>query len=209
MELLYSDDRIVVCVKPAGVLSTDEPGGVPELVRGALGDPNAIVRTVHRLDRAVSGLMVLARTSRAAADLSAQICDGTFQKTYVAVVHGQPSERGMLRDLLVRDKSRRMTFVAEKPGPGAQEAVLEYVRETVCEKLSKIRIRLVTGRTHQIRVQFSSRGFPLVGDKKYGIEDGAENIALWSCRLQFKHPRTGETMEFNKEPPAVWPWTEV
>ena len=90
MQILYSDDRIVVCVKPAGVLSTDEPGGLPDMVRAYLGDPNAVVRTVHRLDRAVSGLMVLARTARAAADLSAQIRDGSFVKEYQAVVYGQP-----------------------------------------------------------------------------------------------------------------------
>lgn len=208
MELVYTDDRVVVCIKPAGVVSTDETGGVPDMVRQALGDPNAVVRTVHRLDRAVSGLMVLARTSRAAADLSAQIREGSFEKSYLAVVHGIVLPSGTLRDFLHRDKSRRMTFVAEA-GPGSQEAVLDYARVVTGENMSKVRIHLVTGRTHQIRVQFSSRGFPLVGDKKYGIEDGAENIALWSCRLQFKHPRTGETMEFTKEPPAVWPWTEV
>lgn len=208
MELLYCDDRIVVCVKPAGVLSTDEPGGMPDLVRNALGDPNSVVRTVHRLDRAVSGLMVLARTSRAAADLSAQIREGAFEKEYLAVVHGKASEDGVLQDLLLRDKSRRMTFVATEATPGVQEAVLQHERVGQTELLSKVRIRLITGRTHQIRVQFSSRGLPLVGDKKYGREDDAENIALWSCRLKFCHPRSGEVMEFYKDPPAVWPWVE-
>ncbi len=209
MELIYSDDRIVVCIKPAGVRSTDEPGGLPELVREALGDPNANIRTVHRLDQAVSGLMVLARTSRAAADLSAQIRDGIFEKEYLAVVHGQPPERGTLRDLLIRDKARRMSFVASQPGPEAQEAILEYRTEGTSGDLSAVLIRLITGRTHQIRVQFSSRGFPLVGDKKYGREDAAENIALWSCRLRFQHPRTGEMMTFTKQPPAVFPWTQI
>lgn len=208
MEIVYSDDRVVVCIKPAGIVSTDEPGGLPDLVRQALGDANAVVRTVHRLDRTVSGLMVLARTARAAADLSAQIRDGLFEKEYMAVVHGVAGEKGMLTDYLHRDKARKMTFVVPQ-GPESQEAVLHFDRLAKTESLSLVRVRLVTGRTHQIRVQFSSRGLPLVGDRKYGIEDDASNIALWSYRLQFSHPRTGERMTFIKEPPLVYPWTDV
>lgn len=206
MDILYSDDRVLVCVKPAGVLSTDEPGGMPELIRQQLG---VEVRTVHRLDRAVSGLMVFARTARSAADLSAQIREGSFEKQYQAVVHGQPPEQDTLRDLLLRDKARRMTFVTDTPSKEAQEAVLSYEVENSKSGLSRVRVNLLTGRTHQIRVQFASRGWPLVGDRKYGIEDGAENIALWSCRLAFDHPRTGERMVFEKMPPEVFPWTAV
>lgn len=209
MELLYSDDRIVVCVKPVGVLSTDEPGGVPELIRQALGDPNAVVRTVHRLDRAVGGLMVLARTARAASELSAQIRNGTFEKEYQAIVHGQPPAEGSLQDLLHRDKARRMTFVAEGPGKDAQPALLHYRVLGSDGKMSRIRVRLVTGRTHQIRVQFASRGWPLAGDRKYGKDDAEHPIALWSCHLAFHHPRTGERLVFDKEPPAAKPWTDV
>ena len=208
MEIVYSDDRIVVCVKPAGVVSTDEPGGLPELVRRALGDPNAVVRTVHRLDRAVSGLMVLARTARAAADLSAQIREGGFEKEYLAVVHGVAGEKGTMTDYLHRDKARKMTFVVPE-GSESQEAILQYSRLYSAEDMSMVCIRLVTGRTHQIRVQFASRGLPLVGDRKYGREDQAQNIALWSYSLRFLHPRTGETMTFVKEPPARYPWTEL
>lgn len=207
MELLYWDDRIVVCVKPAGVISTDEPGGLPELVRQTLGDPNAVIRTVHRLDQAVSGLMVLARTARAASDLSAQIRNGSFEKEYQAVVCGKPPVNGTLYDLLYRDKVRRMTLVAGKPGPNIQDAVLSYQVLDSNEIMSRVRIRLVTGRTHQIRVQFASRGWPLVGDKKYGIEDSDHPIALWSCHLAFCHPRTGKRMVFDREPPPVYPWT--
>ena len=112
MELVYQDRDIVVVIKPARVLSTDEPGGMPELVRQALGDPNANVRTVHRLDRTVSGLMVLARRSKAASELSRQIREGAFQKEYVAVIHGKPVEDcGLLRDLLLRNKQERKTYV--------------------------------------------------------------------------------------------------
>ena len=209
MEFLYADDALVVCIKPAKVRSTDEPGGMPELVREALGDPKAQVRTVHRLDQVVSGLMVLARTEAAASELSRQIRENEFQKEYLAVVHGSPKESDTLRDLLYRDKARRMTMVATEMAKGVQEAVLDYQVVASGENMSRVRIQLHTGRTHQIRVQFSSRGFPLVGERKYSLLDDPCNIALWSYRLCFRHPVTGETMEFMKEPPEVYPWTVV
>ena len=210
MELIYADEAMVVCIKPAGVPSTDEPGGVPELVRQALGDPNAQVRTVHRLDQVVSGLMVLARTEAAAAELSRQIREYEFEKEYLAVIHGCPEAlQGTLTDLLYRDKARRMTLVADVPAKGVQEAVLDYRVLSQNEAMSRVAIRLHTGRTHQIRVQFASRGHALVGERKYStLEDGC-NIALWSHRLGLRHPVTGRTMEFIKEPPEIYPWTEV
>ena len=208
MELLYVDEKIVVCVKPAGVPSTDEPGGVPELVRQALGKPDATVKTVHRLDQVVSGVMVLARTARAASDLSEQIRSHQFEKEYLAVVHGCPvDETGTFRDLLARNKAEKKTYIVTEPGKDAQEAALDYRVLARNEDLSKVRIRLHTGRTHQIRAQFSGRGFPLVGDKKYGRGEDCD-IALWSCRVAFCHPKTGEFMDFQKEPPAVYPWNE-
>lgn len=208
MELIYQDRDIVVCVKPPRVLSTDEPGGVPDLVREALGDPNANVRTVHRLDRTVSGLMVLARRSKAASELSRQIREGEFQKEYVAVIHGSPEkDRAELRDLLLRNKQERKTYIVQEPAKDVQEAVLEYQVLNRTEDLTRVRIQLHTGRTHQIRAQFSGRGFPLVGDRKYGtMEDDCE-IALWSYRLAFKHPYSGKPMEFILEPPEIYPWS--
>lgn len=209
MELVYADESLVVCIKPSGVVSTDEPGGVPELVRQALGDPKATVRTVHRLDQVVSGLMVLARTEAAASELSKQIRDDEFHKEYLAVVHGCPEQKGTLRDLLYRDKARRMTMVAQEMAKGVQEAILDYQVLSSSEAMSKLRIRLHTGRTHQIRVQFASRGYPLVGERKYStLEDGCR-IALWSYKLGFQHPVIGEKMEFTKEPPQAYPWTIV
>ena len=125
MDIIYQDKDILVCVKPSGVLSTDEPGGVPDLVRQELGDPNANVRTVHRLDRTVSGLMVLARRSKAASELSRQIREGEFQKEYVAVIHGSPpGDQAELRDLLWRDKQERKTYIVSEPGKDVQEAIL-------------------------------------------------------------------------------------
>ena len=209
MELIYLDDDILVCIKPARVLSTDEPGGLPDLCREALGDPKADIRTVHRLDRVVSGLMVLARNAKAASELSRQIRDDEFEKEYMAVVHGCPEKQGTLRDLLGRDKARKMTFVASEPAKGVQEAVLHYQLQNTANGLSKVRIQLETGRTHQIRVQFACRGLPLVGERKYSELDDPCEIALWSYRIAFAHPKTGEKMEFTHQPPETYPWTEV
>lgn len=210
MELLYLDRDIVVCIKPARVLSTDEPGGLPDMIREALGDPKADIRTVHRLDRVVSGVMVLARNAKAASELSRQVREDLFEKEYLAVVHGKPeANEGTLRDLLYRDKARKMTMVATEPARSVQEALLDYRVLNTAESMSRIRIRLRTGRTHQIRVQFSSRGMPLLGERKYStLEDPCE-IALWSHRIGFTHPATGNYMTFSQEPPMVYPWTEV
>lgn len=207
MDILHVDDDIVVCIKPPRVLSTDEPGGLPELLRNALGDTQADIRTVHRLDRVVSGVMVLARSKAAASELSRQIRDDEFSKEYLAVVHGYPTEHnGEFRDLLGRDKARKMTYVAHVPDKGIQEAVLRYSVLEANEAMSKIWIRLLTGRPHQIRVQFSSRNMPLFGERKYAVLDDPCEIALWSHSVGFKHPRSGEWVAFSKEPPAVFPW---
>ena len=206
-KIIHIDPAFVVCIKPPRVLSTDEPGGVPDLCRQALGEQN--FRTVHRLDRVVSGLMVLARTKRAASDLSQQIRDGIFHKEYTAVLHGVPNEpTGTLVDLLARDKAERKTYVATEPGKDVQEAILNYELLAQTKNFSKVRIELVTGRTHQIRCQFSSRNLPLVGDRKYSTHQGDCEIALWSSLLRFRHPKTGEELTFNAPPPDEFPWNQ-
>ena len=208
MEIIYKDKDIVVCVKPARVLSTDEPGGLPELLRQALGTKD--FRTVHRLDRVVSGLMVVARNGAAASALSRQIREDSFEKEYLAVIHGRPEDsEGRLYDLLLRDKARKMTMVAQGEGKDVQPASLTYRVLNSAKGFSLVRIKLETGRTHQIRVQFSSRGLPLVGERKYSELNDPCEIALWSYRLAFTHPTTGEKMEFTHEPPREYPWTEV
>jgi 23S rRNA pseudouridine1911/1915/1917 synthase len=210
VELIYVDDSLVVCVKPPRVKSTDEPGGVPELVREALGNPKADVRTVHRLDQVVSGLMVLARTEQAASELSRQIRDREFEKEYLAVVHGCPeAEQGTLTDLLYRDKARRMTMVATEMAKGVQEAALDYWVQRRTDDMTKVRILLHTGRTHQIRVQFASRGMALVGERKYSTLGDECEIALWSHRIAFTHPTNGEKMDFRMEPPQIYPWDQL
>jgi len=207
--IIHADPVFLVCIKPSGVLSTDEPGGMPDLCRAALGDPNANVRTVHRLDRVVSGLMVFARTKHAASDLSRQIRDGVFRKEYQAVLHGVPAEaRGTLTDLLLRSKPERKTYVVSEPGKDVQEAILNYEVLASTPDLSRVRIELVTGRTHQIRCQFSSRDLPLVGDRKYSTREDDCEIALWSSRLSFRHPKTGEELTFTAPPPDEFPWNQ-
>ena len=207
MEIIHEDKRIFVVVKPHGVLSTDEPGGLPELVRREIHQPDACLRTVHRLDAAVGGLMVLARSVKAASLLSAQVRERRFQKEYLAVVRGQPPQSGTLRDLLARDPRRRITYVADQPGKDVRAAELFYEVLDRKDSLSLVRIELHTGRTHQIRVQFSSRGWPLAGDRKYSPDLDADfPIAHWSWRLRFTHPETDAPMDFAHLPPETAPW---
>lgn len=200
MEIVYQDSRIVLVIKPVGVVSTE----VPVMLRQQLGTD--CFRTVHRLDAQVGGLMVLARSVKAASLLSEQVAAHEFEKEYLAVVEGTPAPSGTLVDLLGRDRMQRITYVADSPGKDVQEAKLDYNVLNSCQGLSLVSIRLHTGRTHQIRVQFSSRGYPLWGDRKYGTAQDAP-IALWSHRLKFTHPQTDEVMEFVQEPPEVEPWT--
>lgn len=207
MDIIYQDKRILVTIKPAGVLSTDEAGGMPQLLREALGEPEGCVRTVHRLDAAVSGVMVFARSAKASSLLSQQIRERQFGKEYLAVVHGCPPASGTLTDLLGRDSARRVTYVADAPAKGVQEARLSYEVLAQRGELSLVKIRLHTGRTHQIRVQFSSRGWPLVGDRKYGSGEDNCPIALWSHRVTFLHPETLQEMDFSHRPPSIEPWT--
>ena len=205
MTIVYQDERIVVAVKPNGVLSTDEPGGMPSLLRQTLGTD--CIRTVHRLDAQTGGLMVFARSRKAAALLSEQVRERQFSKGYLAVVHGVPQPpAGQLRDLLGRDSVRRVTFVADTPSAETREALLDYETLDSSGSLSLVQVHLHTGRTHQIRVQFSSRGLPLLGDIRYGSKDPNCTAALWSCRLAFRHPVTGRAVDVFCPPPRTYPW---
>lgn len=210
LDIIYQDEALVVCVKPFRVISTDEPGGMPDLIREAIGQPNAKVRAVHRLDQVVGGLMVYGLTAHAASELSRQIRDDQFFKEYQAVIHWRPREdQGTLRDLLARDEKTRKTYVTKTPGKGVQEAVLHYQVLDNRSGFSLVAIQLETGRTHQIRAQFSARGLPLAGDRKYSRYPDPKSwqIALWSSRLSFAHPESGEAMTFRLPPPETEPWT--
>ena len=192
MEILYSDKNIAVCVKPVGL---DSEAEVPTALKELLG---GTFFPIHRLDKNVGGVMVYARTKQAAANLSKAVQDGLMVKEYVALVHGIPPEAGDWEDFLFKDSTKNKVFVVKKERKGVKKARLEYRRLTEGET-SLVRIRLHTGRSHQIRVQFSSRGFPLVGDHKYGARDESPAPFLFSCQLTF--PYRGKTAVFSCLPP--------
>ena len=191
MELLYTDKHIIVCVKPVGL---DSEAEVPAALKDQLGGE---VFPIHRLDKNVGGVMVYARTKTAAAALSKAVQEGTMVKEYVAMVHGTPPEWGDWEDLLWKDARKNKVFVVKRMRGGVKKARLEFNLLTASEE-SLVRIRLHTGRSHQIRVQFSSRGFPLVGDHKYGSRDEKTAPMLFSCRISF--PWQGEIKIFERLP---------
>ncbi len=191
MTILYSDRDLAVCIKPVGLDSETE---VPATLITELGGQ---IFPIHRLDKNVGGVMVYARTKQAAAALSKAVQEGQMVKEYVAVVHGTPPENGDWEDLLFKDSSKNKVFVVKKERRGVKKARLEFVRLSAGEQ-SLVHIRLHTGRSHQIRVQFSSRGFPLVGDHKYGSRDGRSEPMLFSRRISF--PYKGERKVFEALP---------
>ncbi|MBO5953820.1 MAG: RNA pseudouridine synthase [Oscillospiraceae bacterium] len=188
MELLYCDRDIVVCVKPVGL---DSEADVPQALKEQLGGD---IFPIHRLDKNAGGVMVYARTKTAASTLSRAVQDGTMIKEYVACVHGTPPPQGDWTDLLWKDSAKNKVFVVNRERRGVKKARLEFTRLTEGET-SLVRIRLHTGRSHQIRVQFASRKFPLVGDHKYGSRDEVTTPMLFSCRITF--PYKGETRHFD------------
>lgn len=191
MEILYSDRDMAVCVKPVGLDSEQEvPAALKEILGGELFP-------IHRLDKNVGGVMVYARTKQAAAELSRAVQAGSMVKEYVALVHGTPPETGDWEDLLWKDSGKNKVFVVKRLRGGVKKARLEY-RVLSAGECSLVRIRLHTGRSHQIRVQFSSRGFPLVGDHKYGARDSSPAPMLFSCRITF--PWRGQTKDFEALP---------
>lgn len=210
LKVLYEDELIVVCIKPVGVLSQGAPGETGDML-ALLREQCACreIYPIHRLDRGVGGVMVYAKRRDAAGALSASVADRSMVKEYVALVHGSPSAKeGEMVDLLYKDATLNKSFVVDRKRAGVKEARLSYrVLTTVAgeggEALSLVRVRLGTGRTHQIRVQFSSRGMPLVGDGKYGARDHGMPLGLWSCRLCFAHPKyKGKTVDIFCPPPA-------
>lgn len=191
MEILYSDRNLAVCVKPAGMDSEKE---VPQALQTLLGGQ---IFPIHRLDQNVGGVMVYARNKSAAAALSQAVQAGTMVKEYVALIHGAPEESGDWTDLLWKDSQKNKVFVVKRERKGVKQARLEFQRLSSGET-SLVHIRLHTGRSHQIRVQFSSRGYPLVGDHKYGARDEVSAPMLFSCRISF--PYQGEMKVFEALP---------
>lgn len=216
MNILYEDSHLLVCVKPPEVLSQPDLGGGVDMLtilKAYLEDKNesGYVGLIHRLDRNVGGVMVFSKKAIVTSKLSVAIQERNFIKEYFAIVHNCPQEKtGTYTDLLYKDSSKNKSFVVDRPRKGVKEAILEYdvidTKSTQIGEISLVRIRLQTGRTHQIRVQFASRKMPLVGDGKYGSKDNACDIALWSCRLSFKHPIKKGDIDITQVPPNCYPW---
>ena len=191
MDILYSDRDLAVCIKPVGL---DSEAEVPAELKKTLGGE---IFPIHRLDKNVGGVMVFARTKQAAAALSKAVQEGQMVKEYVAMVHGTPPESGDWEDFLFKDSRKNKVFAVKKERKGVKYARLEFDRLSAGET-SLVHVRLHTGRSHQIRVQFSSRGFPLVGDHKYGSRDEKLEPMLFSCRITF--PWKGENKVFEAKP---------
>lgn len=213
LKILYEDAHLVICCKPVGVLSEDSESGrcMPQLLREhylAQGQKNPYIATVHRLDKITGGVMVFSRRREVTGKLTAAVQAHELVKEYLAVLRGHPQEpAATLTDLLFRDAGRNKSYVVQRPRKGVREASLEYRELSRTEELSLVRVRLHTGRTHQIRVQFSSRGLPLLGDIRYGSKDPNCTAALWSCRLAFRHPVTGRAVDVFCPPPRTTPGT--
>ena len=211
LTILYEDAHLVICLKPPGVLSEDSEKGrcMPALLREhyrAQGK-NDYIATVHRLDKIVGGVMVFSRRRQVTGQLTAAIARHEITKEYLAVLRGHPEKaEDTLADLLFRDAAHNKSYVVRRMRKGVREARLSYREIARTEALSLVRIQLHTGRTHQIRVQFASRGLPLLGDIRYGSRDERCTAALWSYRLALRHPVTGETVDVSALPPEDYPW---
>ena len=210
--ILYKDDQLVVVEKPIGLLSQLDASGADSVLK-RLEAQGLTVKTVHRLDRETGGVMVYALTDKSAASLSATVQDHTlFVKEYLAVVQGTPSEpRGEMEDLLFHDVRKNKSYVVRRKRGGVKQAKLAYEVLASADNdngtFSLVRVRLFTGRTHQIRVQFASRQLPLVGDRRYGGLHSC-SLALWSHRLTFPHLVSDKTID-NRSLPDIhaFPWS--
>lgn len=208
MKTKIDDADILVCVKPAGILSQSAEGKGGRTVQDEY--PDKLLYPVHRLDRETGGVMVFAQTRYGASELTAQITAGEMKKRYLAVVKGKPAEdTGVFEDLLFRDKQKNKTYVVKRKRKGVRDASLEYTVLGTAGEYSLVEILLHTGRTHQIRAQFSSRGMPLYGDGRYGGGGSAgTNLGLFAYSLSFIHPRSKERMTFTELPDIrELPWS--
>ena len=213
MNILHEDNQIIVLEKPVGASSEEAQGenSVPALLRVHWGNEKAYVGVVHRLDTGVGGVMVYAKTPHAAAELSRQVQERTFEKEYRCVCAGIPEPaEGEMRDFLFKDSRKGKVFPVKGARKGAKEALLEYsviqtgtIDDAEHTQVSLCRVILHTGRTHQVRVQFASRKHPLLGDGKYGSRVKG-NIHLQCARIAFAHPKTKQRMEFSVEKPGEW-----
>lgn len=215
-KILYEDNHLLVVVKPPNVPVQEDISGAMDLLSILKKDikikynkpGNVFLGLVHRLDRNVGGVMVFAKTSKAASRLSAQIRERKMGKTYLCVVKGCPDIiSGRLKDYLLKNTRTNTVSVVSANVPGAKEALLDYEVLEQTQGLSLIKVRLHTGRSHQIRVQMANNGTPLYGDIKYGFKgDRTQSLALWSYELEIEHPTKKEGMKFSCSPPDTFPW---
>ena len=217
VKVIYEDNHLLVVEKPVNILSQGDDTNDKDMVnllknyvKEKYNKPgNVFIGLVHRLDRPVGGVMVFAKTSKAASRLSEQVRNKSFKKTYRAVIHGNMNKNeDTLKDYLYKNKKTNMVSVVNKNHKEAKNAELDYKTLQSKNNLSLVEIDLKTGRPHQIRVQFSSRKHPLFGDQRYGqnLNKVGQQIALWSYKIEITHPTTKEPMEFICEPPKEYPW---
>ena len=215
LNVIYEDNHIIVVEKPCNIPSQADKTGdedmltlIKSYIKEKYNKPGEVfLGLVHRLDRPVGGIMVFARTSKAASRLSESIRVKDFSKKYLAVVEGKfENKAGTLEDYLFKDETLNKSRVVSKDKKGAKLARLTYEVIEEHEDVSLVKINLETGRHHQIRVQFANSGHPLVGDQKYGKSNPGVQIALWAYELEFKHPTKDEIMKFNVYPRKVGPW---
>lgn len=206
--ILYEDEDVVVARKPIGVPSQPDSSGDPDMTALLSDKTGAEIFAVHRLDRTTGGVTVYAKTKEAAALLSRGILSGDFKKEYLAVVEGELLPPfGEMRDLLFHDKQKNRSFTVKRKRAGVKEAVLLYRTVAFRDGKSLVAVRLLTGRTHQVRVQMASRRHPLSGDGKYGSRDKGTGAALYAVSLAFTAP-SGEAMRFRAAPPSdTYPWS--
>lgn len=214
VDVVYEDNHVLVCVKPQNVPSQEDESGdldMLNMVKNYIKEKyhkngNVYVGLVHRLDRVTGGLMVFAKTSKSAKRLSEEIASHSMEKSYLAVCQGcLKQDKGNLVDYLKKDSTTNLVKVVSPSTVFAKRAELNYTVLAKKENLSLVKIDLVTGRSHQIRVQFSSRGTPIYGDHKYANYKQGD-LALWAYKLSFIHPTKKEKLTFVYYPPNVKPW---
>lgn len=220
LEILFEDNHVIVVVKPANIPSQEDKTGdkdmltlIKEYIKEKYNKPgNVYLGLVHRLDRPVGGVMVFAKTSKAASRLSEEVRSKSMQKHYLAIVNGKmEKEKDTLVDYLWKDEKKNTSYVVKEGKKNSKMAELDYevLKYDEKEDLSLVKIDLHTGRHHQIRVQFSSRMHALYGDNKYHGRGAGTGICLWAYKLSFKHPVSKEEMSFEKYPEKSGMWSKM
>ena len=216
VKVLYEYNHLIVAIKPAGVLSQSDGSNAPDMltilkayIKEKYQKPGEVyLGLVHRLDRPVSGVMVFARTSKAASRLSEQIRQRRVEKIYRCVVNGVLEGEGRLENYISKDESTNTVTVSDAEKPGFKASYLDYKALADKDDMTLVEVKLGTGRSHQIRAQMAHAGFPLIGDQKYGKKDNrTKDIALEAYKLSFEHPVKREFITFEAPVPDTFPWS--